>query len=231
MLQSLTEAPRTPGPVPAPAPRLVHAFRWQDDDTLVGWVINIDAPPNLAMIEILINGSLFRAERCSGLIDRADVTGIDPALSEDWARVTASHKVLAGAVIYRVPDYVPRTKPAKITVRNMQTKAVLFEDMRDLGKDARHHLTAVAEAHPFIRFKAELEGGAVLAVAQFAGAEPVELVATRAGRVTATRQTTAQPGPNFLPFLERRDFSLVAGRVEVPADDAEGTRDHGATGL
>lgn len=201
--------------------RLVSEFHWEDDDTLFGWVIDVDNPSRPALAEILINDILFRVERCTGLIDRAEISGVAPALQENWAQITAKFKILAGAVRYRVPEYIPRSKPVKVTVRHLESKAVLFEDVRDLGGEVRKSLVEMAEANPFIRFRAELDGDkAVKVIAHYAGPDEVELFATGGARVISSRQTAVEPPAHFLSFLDRRDYSLVVGSLEIPADDA-----------
>jgi SAM-dependent methyltransferase len=205
--------------------RLIYSFRWSAEDTLAGWVFDVGNPTQPLLISIFLNDVLFQVMRCAELVDRSSIKGIEPKLWKDWVKNTSQHKVLAGAFSYRVPDYVPRRSPVKVTIRHHESQRLLFEETHSLDAEARQILTALAEHEPYVRMHADqLKDRGLTVVAQYFGSERCHLVSSD-GVVLAEAAQKQMPHPDgFFTFWESAALQVVQGRLDIsggPRDPIE----------
>ena len=202
----------------APPQQVVCHFAWADDDSLTGWVFDVNDPGSAPLIEILLNDNLFRVERCVGLIDRAAVGEVPGPLGDAWRRSNAGLKILAGSFDYPIPEYVPRAVPVKVTVRLRDSQALLYEETRIFDAAARQVLADMAARHAYVRMRARrLEGDRLDIIAEYFGAERCALaIEGGASLENPEHGATAMPA-NMFAFLSDSQISMAEGQLDLSA--------------
>ena len=114
-----------------------------EDGVIRGHVVDVHCPHRPVLIDILIEGSLFRRERTIGIVDYRAFVHFGP----DFERLRSnlgSATQIAGAFEYRPTAYLPYNRDILVTVKLADSDHVLFERRVRLGAVAERHLRECA---------------------------------------------------------------------------------------